>query len=425
MKILWFTNTPCSAADKLMPDQHVGGWLRSLEEQLISNENIELTVCFYWGEQLAPFKYNKTVYYPIFRKGSGTKFGRLTNRILNRAENDITDIQRLIQVIEAVEPDVIHVHGTEDNFGLIQRHTKIPVVISIQGILSPYSEKYFSGIPFSTAYWYEGLKQKLLFLSVQYLYNDLRKRAIRERAILSQAKYIIGRTDWDKRITRILSPNSQYFIGNEILRPAFYVKQWNKKQFSDSIQVVTVMSGGLYKGLETIVKTIKILCKVPEINFRWTIVGQNETGNLAEIIKKWLKVDYKLLPINFVGYKNETELVDILIGSDIYCQVSHIENSPNSVCEAMLVGIPIIASFAGGTDSILENGKGGVLVQDGDAYSYAGAIMEMANNYFNALDMVHIARVKAQERHSKEIILRNLISIYKTIHHAANNKKDI
>lgn len=44
-------------------------------------------------------------------------------------------------------PDVIHIHGTEDNFGLVQRFVKIPVLISIQGLLTVYTTKFYTGIP--------------------------------------------------------------------------------------------------------------------------------------------------------------------------------------------------------------------------------------------------------------------------------------
>lgn len=414
MKVIWFANTPCGASEKLCPNLHFGGWLKSLENKLVQHEDIELTVCFYWGVRLSPFKINKTTYYPVFRETNSSKFGRLLNRILND-NNDKKEVQQLLRVIDAVQPDLIHVHGTEDNFGLIQSFTKIPVIISIQGILSPCSNKYFSGIPFWSAYWHEGIKPKLLLRSCRLQYNKLKKQAKREREILSQVHYILGRTDWDRRVTSALAPNSHYFIGNEILRSSFYKMQWNRPNFNNPIKIVTTMSGGLYKGLETIVEIAKILCNEKIIDFEWTVIGQNESDDLALIVKKWLQIDYKSHHIHLIGKKNETEVANLLLNSDIYCQVSHIENSPNSVCEAMLIGMPIIASFAGGTDSILDNRREGILVQEGEPYSFAGAIAELANNFKQANEYAKNAYEKATERHNKEQIVSELIEIYKSI----------
>lgn len=88
-----------------------------------------------------------------------------------------------------------------------------------------------------------------------------------------------------------------------------------------------------------------------------------------------------------------------------------IENSPNSLCEAMLLGLPIIVSYAGGTSSILNNGEEGILVQDGYPYSLAGAIIEVANNF----PMAKNVRTHAEERHDKNKIVNNLINTYNSI----------
>lgn len=414
MKVLWFANTPCGASTKLYPNLHVGGWLKSLEDQLVQSEDIELYVCFYWKEKLQPFQYNKTKYYPVYRSGNATKIGRIISRALHR-DNDQTETKNLLDVVDIIKPDVIHIHGTEDNFGLIQSFTTIPVVISIQGILSPYSDKFFSGIPSWSAFWHEGLKPKLLFRSSRFTYNELKKRAKRERDILLQAKYIIGRTLWDQRITRIMAPESHYFLGNEMLRSVFYQKKWSKLHFNAPVQIVTIMSSGLYKGLETIVNTAKILNKSNLLTFEWIVIGQKESDELALIIRRWLKIDFQSLHIHLVGTKNENEVADILINSDIYCQVSHIENSPNSVCEAMLIGMPIVASFAGGTDTIMENNKEGILVQDGDAYSFAGAILEISKNFENAVRSASNARNTGLKRNNQEQIVGQQIAIYNTV----------
>ena len=41
------------------------------------------------------------------------------------------------------------------------------------------------------------------------------------------------------------------------------------------------------------------------------------------------------------------------------------ENSPNSLAEAMVSGMPIIAYNVGGISSMFENGKSGILVEAG------------------------------------------------------------
>jgi glycosyltransferase involved in cell wall biosynthesis len=419
MKILWFTNTPCSATEKMGLESHRGGWLTSLENAVHNRGGVELHIAFYTGQPMAPFVHNKTNYYPLHRKNTGSKSTRYFNKLLNKPVNDEQELSQLMQVIQTVQPDLIHIHGTEENFGLLQYHTNIPVVISIQGALLPYSEKYFAGIPLDVAKKYEGIKEKIKLRSAGRQYKDMRTRAAREQKILRRARHIIGRTDWDRRITRVLAPQSAYYKNNEILRDTFYKKAWTKNQFSDTLKIVTISSDSLYKGFETIVNTARLLTEAGVIHFEWQVVGLNTQSIIVKTAGQWLKADYSQLHLQLLGSKGEKEIAQLLAEADVYCQVSHIENSPNSLCEALLMGMPVVASYAGGTASLLENGKEGVLVQDGDPYSLAGAITEVAGTFHQSKQYGEQARRRSLDRHDPGNITNDLVSIYHEIikHH--------
>lgn len=414
MRVLWLTNTPCGATERISKDYYLGGWLKSLEEKLVENNEIELSVCFYWNKPLLPFKHKRTNYYPIYRNTGNSKIVRHVKKYFPKL-NDKDEIPLLLQVVNSVKPEVIHIHGTEDNFGLIQEYTKIPCIISIQGILLPYVVKYYEGISKTISNSNETLFSKLKYTPISIIYNELKIKSLREQKILLKSKYIIGRTNWDKRISRLLAPNSKYYIGNEMLRPVFYEKHWEKKNLTGIINIVTVMSGVLYKGLETVVQVARILLTSNTVDFRWQVVGITEDHPVATIIKRWLQIRYTSINIELIGNKNEEELSELLVNADIYCQCSHIENSSNSLCEAMIVGIPIIASFAGGTDSMLENDKEGILIQTGDYYSFAGAIKNLVDQPERAISYGNNARKTALLRHDTNSIVNELIDVYKTI----------
>ena len=415
MKVLWFALTPCNGGVYLNNVMVTAGWLSALENQIKNAENIELHVSFFYDRKICDFVYDKVNYYPVNRGVLNNKIGVLINRILMRTKYfDRNSVTRFLEIIDLVQPDIIHIHGTEECFGLLQEYTNIPVVVSIQGLLNPYKEKYFVGIPKSNIKRYQSILSKLLFNDIDYKFKLFTLWANRERKILGQSKNIIGRTVWDKRITSVLAPNSKYYVGNEILRSSFYNKKWQKDKFEDTLQLVTTMSNGIYKGLEMVMNTSKVL-KHFGLNFKWTIVGQQENDLYPKLVRQYTRNDFAEFNVCFEGKKNESELVQILLKSDIYCQVSHIENSPNSICEAMLIGMPIVATFAGGTESLLLSNYEGVLVQSGDCYSYAGAIVEMKNDFHKAKKMAHNAALRANERHNPENIKNEYISIYKEI----------
>ena len=418
MKVLWFTNTPCSAAERLGLNIAMGGWLSSLEQELRNVPEIQLAVCFYHNKPFSSFVYQKVHYFPIFRNQRKIKIGRLITKFMHHRsmqKKDQYELKKLLNVVEVFNPDIIHVHGTEDNFGLIHNFTKIPVVISIQGLLNPYADKYFSGIPRHTANTYEGLKSKLRFSHNEHNFKLFKLKAERERNILKDAKYIIGRTDWDKNITRLLAPNSCYFVGNEILRNSFYTSKWEKTKFDKPIQILTISSDNLYKGFETIVATANLLTKFTNIDFNWKVAGLSNESTIVRIVKKWKKFDLSKLHIELLGKQNEQQLSKLLLFSDIYCQVSHIENSPNSLCEAMMVGIPIVATHAGGSVSLLQDKKEGMIVQDGDYHAIAAALLHLSSDFNQAVNFGNNARSAALERHNKDIITEKMYAIYKKI----------
>jgi glycosyltransferase involved in cell wall biosynthesis len=242
----------------------------------------------------------------------------------------------------------------------------------------------------------------------------MKARAAREQEMLAMTRHVIGRTSWDRRVTRVLAPGSQYHVFEESLRESFYQQQWAKKQFDKPVQLVSTMTEGLYKGLETVVKTARILKKTG-LAYTWTIVGQKETNSFPRIVKRWLKTDFASLDIHLVGGKNEGEVASILANADIYCHVSHIENSPNSPCEAMVMGVPVIATMAGGTDTTMNGGNLGLMIQDGDPYSLAGAILEVLGDFDAARLRGQVARAFALNRHDKHKNVATLLDIYKTM----------
>ena len=415
MKILWFANNPCSAVEKLGMKTNAGGWLKSLEEEINKVPEIELAICFYSYQNIEPFIFNGTQYYPVHRKGKKNKINRLIKRFLTTKKDDELEVKELLKIIEIFKPDLIHVHGTEDNFGLVQFYTKTPLVISIQGILNPYAEKYFTGIPYYIASHYEGFFSKLAASGIERSYKQFNEIAEREKQILRETRYIIGRTDWDKRVTRVLAPNSNYYVGNEILRSSFYKNAWSKKQFGDTLQIVTTSSNAFYKGFESIVNTAQILKDNSEIKFVWKVIGLYENSYIVKIVEKWKNVNFLNLNIQFLGNNNENEIIEVLLASDLYCQTSHIENSPNSLCEAMILGMPIIATSVGGSSSLLKDKAEGILVQDGDSYSLAGAIIELANDFLKANKFGKAARIMASYRHNRNSICKKIIAIYTEI----------
>ena len=81
----------------------------------------------------------------------------------------------------------------------------------------------------------------------------------------------------------------------------------------------------------------------------------------------------------------------------------------------MLLGMPVIATYAGGTPSILCDKNEGLLVQDGDHYALAGAIIELFRDKGLASLLGENARIKSLMRNDPEKIVQDVMNIYSTI----------
>jgi glycosyltransferase involved in cell wall biosynthesis len=420
MRVLWFANTPGLSVGHLKISQAAGGWISALQRAVEAVPECELGFVFYTERAMAPFEFGKTWYYPVQMLGS-SKGKRLMNRIAGRAETD-ENLPAFLTAVEQFKPDIIHVHGTEFPFGLILREVrKIPVVVSIQGNLTVYREKYFAGL--SLPGLWRGWRTGYPFYGADY--KIWRRRMEIEQEVLRRTRFVFGRTDWDRRIARVLAPDAEYFHMDEVIRPGFYGLEWaagmraegeNRARGRRTAPVFfTTSSPSIYKGFETIIDTARVLVR-NGVAFEWRVAGLKADDPLVRLTLAERRMDeFAGLNIRLMGTLSGEAVGDQLLESDAYIQVSHIENSPNSVCEAMLAGVPVIASFAGGTGSLLKDGIHGVLVQDGDPYALAGAMREVIERPEKHTTMAAEARRLAQRRHDPASIVTLMLERYREI----------
>ena len=417
MKLLWFTNTPSMATERLTGTYNIGGgWLESLEKHFRKETDIEVAVAFYWdGTQvLDKFIEEGRQYYAIPAPFAGSKLQKYKRRSQNLIEPPEI-VNYFEEIVADFQPDMIHVFGTEKAFGLIAPKVDVPTAIWIQGNLTVYTHKWFAGISRSEVLKLTPHKDKLKHTDNEAKYQTSLKVAEREQEIFKGCKYFTGRTDWDRRITKVLSPDAQYFPCDEILRDSFYESHWKPHTDRQELRLMTTIQGNLYKGFETILESMPLLREQLGNNVRWRICGLKENDALVKLFEKKYKVRAASLNIELLGRVSSETLIEELMEADVFVHPSHIDNSPNSVCEAMLVGTPVVATYAGGTPSLLENNQEGILVQAGDPYALAGAILDMYQNPEIAVQMADAAKKRAQYRQDPKRIVDSLLAIYQNI----------
>lgn len=403
MKILWFTNT-ASLYGQGKHHYHGGGWIESLEKIIVKENVIELAISFFHPDTCFKKKQDKTTYYPIPIYNTIVK--KLKRKFFYN--NDKNEVNYYLKIIDDYKPDIIHVFGTEQSFGLLSSYTKVPVVIHIQGILNPYLNAYYApGSNILDLIKQNILKPLKIFNLIQGMSN-FKFNAHRESIILKNCKYYIGRTEWDKNVTSLYAPKSRYYYCSEVLRDVFYnAKAWQRKE-QNKLTLISTISKTSYKGFDLILKSAKILQELKEIDFEWNVFGIHE-------YKEWeMKLGINCNDVNVFlrGVADSSTLVDNIQKSDIFIHPSYIDNSPNSVCEAQMIGIPVISTNVGGISSLIENDKIGFLIPANDPYTLVTRIIEIKNNKSKAVHLGKNARNEAMIRHSKEKISTDLLKVY-------------
>jgi L-malate glycosyltransferase len=81
--------------------------------------------------------------------------------------------------------------------------------------------------------------------------------------------------------------------------------------------------------------------------------------------------------ITITGPISRQDVLRYLRSMDIFAFTSLHDGCPNTVLEAMLAGIPIVATRAGAVPELIEDGKHGLLVQPGSATGLCEAMLRM------------------------------------------------
>jgi glycosyltransferase involved in cell wall biosynthesis len=422
MKVLWFTSTS-SNFNKSNHNYNGCGWIESLEKQFENDIRIEIGICFYYHKKAQLRAFKNITYFPILKQRSiNNPIKAIYNNYIGKV--GISNLDRINQVIDSYKPNIIHVFGTENCFINIKNYTKIPVVFHLQGLVTPLVLNFFPpntsqmSILLSKYFFF----QNLLSTSPFFQYKKWINQAKLEKSILKDSKYISGRTNWDSTISKMLSSDSKYFHIDEVLRDEFYLAKMKelKSEYTRTIKIASTISPSLYKGIDVIFLTLKHLNDFYNIRFEWTVIGVSDNSSIVKYFKNKLLSRSFNSSLFLVGKKNASEIVDILNISDLYVHPSRFENSPNSICEAQLIGLPVIAFDTGGISSLILQRETGVLVPNGDILLLANEIYNLSQNipFSNALSIK--ANAIATNRNSKYLIKEKVYSMYK---HILNDSK--
>lgn len=409
MKVLWFE---ISVPGRYKSDKTpVSGWQDSLENIVRTCNDIDLTIAFEGTEGMMPKEVDGVKYIPLVPHYTfwDKKYRNFSNR-WNKA-NKVVPLA--VKCVEEVKPDIIHCFGTEWEFGQVAIYTDIPVVIHMQGCIAPYNDALFPpGYSISDRILQAGINLK-------EQYHIWRKRHFNaswrdmEQSNFNAVSNYMGRTEWDRQLVELFHPGAKYFHVEEALRPSFIenAKEWKTKEGKHKLRLITTGCSSHWKGMDTLLKTAHVL-KEKGVDFEWFVAGNM---SIQQEVEKKEHLKFADNNVNILGFTGPEKLQELLLSADMYVHTAYIDNSPNSVCEAQYLGLPIIATNVGGISSLVIDGKEGKLVPANSCYNMAYEIIALAKDKERQKMYSKNTMAHAIKRHENNCILDQLLSCYNSI----------
>lgn len=116
--------------------------------------------------------------------------------------------------------------------------------------------------------------------------------------------------------------------------------------------------------------------------------------------------------VTFHGQIPHKQVVKFYQAADVFVLPSFVEAFNMGIVEAMACQLPVVATDVGGNPEAVEDGKTGLIVESGNSFALANAILELLSNEDLRREMGKIGR-KRVESFSWDSIVANLLRLYK------------
>lgn len=419
MKILWLVNI-------VMPElsEHLGGkpsvfggWLAGAMEAVRSAGH-QLVICTTSqnAKKAGRYEVNGTVYYLEHSAG------------LPEMES------RFREILGKETPDIVHVFGTEfgQSLAMVRAADKNRLLVTIQGALNILYPLTFAGIPNRICN--DNPLHRYLRKhhrggeSIEQQKRSFIERAAYEQEALHLAKYIHGGSDWGNRFAKSINPDCTTFDCGLILRDPFYTDlRWkpNECEKHSILAVFTYPAKGFHQILHAMPKILK---QFPDAKLH--VVGQRLNVRNYRGLKKitmdlapdyqWyvqsLMDKYQLWDhVVFDGYLDALQMRERQLNSNVFVVPSILENQCTALGEALMLGVPCVATRAGAMPEFVTEGESALLYDFENVDQLADHICRIFADQALAEKLSSNAPVLPQKLYHREENGRKLIDIYQTI----------
>lgn len=339
LTVAWFSYFPVEwlpdAPEEItaLPRLHPASWQRVLFEQLADRPDLKLNIIVLRKNFARELTFTRRgVTFHLFPVSGGTRLPSLF----------WIDTRIIRQVLQRINPDVVHAWGTEQGAAMVASRLPYPNVITIQGLIS----------------WYE---------QIVPLPWVVRLAGWVERASLARAHTLTTEAKFTLNWLQQKYPKARVEQIEHAPDPIFATVR--RQPQTQPIRLLFVGTLDYRKGGDVLLLALDRL--KAELAFELVVVGslhhqiRRHIRALGPDLWKRIKFKQQLTPQQIAAELSRATLAVCASRADV---------SPNAVKEAVVAGVPVVATAVGGIPDYVLSGKNGLLCPAGDVEALAKTI---------------------------------------------------
>lgn len=290
-------------------------------------------------------------------------------------------MRQVRQYICELKPDIVHSWHEYFSLYIDLQKCLLPKFYYIAGFVADANKDAFL----------RGMADKLTYSLSDIVISNSQAGLLAHHAPMSKSIVIYNGFNEDRR------PQSDKSIET---RNALGIKDEN----------VVIMAGRMQQGkdYDVLIDAAKILNK-SHTNIKYLFVGQGEYESRYKMRVREEHIDN----IIFTGFRKDIEYLFQIADVSVLCtNNSHKEGVSNVIMESMAMGLPVIATRAGGTPEIVQDGVNGYLIEVGDSNNLANRIEDIINNKKLRFYLSTKAKETIEDKFSIEKMVGDYINIY-------------
>ena len=336
--IEWMSDPPSELRDAQR--QHSATWMPVLLEELQKRAGLKVRVVVLRKTVPKDFE---------FRRGDVDFYVIKTHAGLRAPSLFWMDTVQIRRALRRLKPDLVHAWGTERGAALVASRLKWPSVVTMQGLLSWYGE--------------------LIPLNLHE-----RFAALLERMSLRHASVVTTESRFAVNYLRQRYPSLR-------VRQAEHAPNWlfhrlERRPQTAPVRFITVGTVAYRKGTDLLLRALGRL--VNEMQFELVVVGAPDPAFLAGLrcevsAALWERIQFKT-------HLTPSQVAEELATATISVLPTRADTSPNAVKEAVVAGVPVVATRVGGVVDYVVHRENGLLVDSGDLDGLTDALREAARH---------------------------------------------